>query len=45
VKVIEQPRQALAKAMKVADKEDLICVTGSLYLVGDIKRDFAGNNT
>lgn len=40
VQVIEQPCIALEAAMKKAGKDDLICVAGSLYLVGDIKRDF-----
>jgi dihydrofolate synthase/folylpolyglutamate synthase len=40
VKVVEKPQKALAMAMTVAGREDLVCVAGSLYLVGDIKRDF-----
>jgi len=30
--------EALARARKVAGRHDLICVTGSLYLVGEMKR-------
>lgn len=40
ITVIEWPRKALEMAVKMAGKDDLVCVTGSLYLVGDIKRDF-----
>jgi len=38
--VIEQPEQALREALTTADPDDLICVTGSLYLVGAVKRFF-----
>ena len=31
-------REALARARKIAGRNDLICVTGSLYLVGEIKK-------
>lgn len=37
IMVEEEPQQALATAMTLADPEDLICITGSLYLVGQIK--------
>ncbi len=36
--VIEKrPREALAKAKKLANKTDIIVITGSLYLVGEIR--------
>jgi len=41
--VIENPAHALGKAMNAADPDDLICVTGSLYLVGEIRGILAGD--
>lgn len=38
VSVVEQPREALRRALAAAGRDDLICVTGSLYLVGAVKR-------
>ena len=38
VEAIEDPGAALAAALSRAASGDLICVTGSLYLVGEIKR-------
>jgi dihydrofolate synthase/folylpolyglutamate synthase len=38
VEVIDDPRQALLQAVRRAHAHDLICVTGSLYLVGEIKQ-------
>lgn len=40
--IVEKPSEALQRALLTADVEDLICVTGSLYLVGEIKQAFAG---
>ncbi len=40
VDVIENSEKALVRAFTLADKNDLICVTGSLYLVGEIKKAF-----
>jgi len=40
VEVIADTRQALQRSMAVAAKEDLICVAGSLYLIGEIKKAF-----
>jgi hypothetical protein len=40
VDVIENSEKALVRAFALADKNDLICVTGSLYLVGEIKKAF-----
>ncbi|MDI6776428.1 MAG: folylpolyglutamate synthase/dihydrofolate synthase family protein [Syntrophales bacterium] len=42
IEVVEKPSEALQRALITADKEDLICVTGSLYLVGEIKQAFTG---
>ena len=36
--VIADPYQALERALELASPEDVIFVTGSLYLVGDIRR-------
>lgn len=36
-------REALAIAKRAVTKEDLICVTGSFYLVGEAKRMFPGD--
>ncbi len=35
-KTIENPRKALNYAKKIADKKDLVIVTGSIYLVGKV---------
>ena len=39
VERIDDPARALARARKRAAAADLICVTGSLYLVGAVKRN------
>jgi len=41
VLVVENPGEALREAFRLAGKNDLICVAGSLYLVGDIKKAFS----
>ncbi|MDO8722634.1 MAG: folylpolyglutamate synthase/dihydrofolate synthase family protein [Syntrophales bacterium] len=41
VEVIEPTGQALKRALYLAGRHDLICVTGSLYLVGEIKKAFS----
>jgi hypothetical protein len=40
VEIVEDPEQALSLAFTLAGEDDLICVTGSLFLVGEIKRLF-----
>jgi dihydrofolate synthase/folylpolyglutamate synthase len=40
IEVIENSLDALKKAISLAGVNDLICVTGSLYLVGEIKQAF-----
>jgi dihydrofolate synthase/folylpolyglutamate synthase len=35
---VADPRSALKKAISLAREKDLICATGSLYLVGEIKK-------
>jgi len=40
VEVIENSRDALKRALSLADLNDLICVAGSLYLVGEVKKVF-----
>jgi dihydrofolate synthase / folylpolyglutamate synthase len=39
--IIENSHEALKRALSVADQDDLVCVTGSLYLVGEIKQLFS----
>ena len=41
IEVVKNSRDALKRALSIADKNDLICITGSLYLVGEIKRAFS----
>jgi len=38
IEIVEDSKEALARARSLAGGNDLICVTGSLYLVGEIKR-------
>lgn len=38
--VIKNPREALLHAVELAGANDLVCVTGSLYLVGAVKAEF-----
>jgi folylpolyglutamate synthase/dihydropteroate synthase len=39
----ERPEEALRMALAAAGPYDLICVTGSLYLIGAVKRFFVDN--
>lgn len=41
VEVIPNPDQALERALELASPEDVIFITGSLYLVGDLRRYWA----
>ena len=41
VEVISNPDQALERALELASPEDVIFITGSLYLVGDLRRYWA----
>jgi dihydrofolate synthase/folylpolyglutamate synthase len=41
VVIIERPEKALFRALAAAAPDDLICVTGSLYLMGAAKRFFS----
>jgi dihydrofolate synthase/folylpolyglutamate synthase len=38
--VIPDPSQALARALELAAPEDVIFITGSLYLVGELRREW-----
>jgi len=38
VEAIDDSAEALARARFLAGVDDLVCVTGSLYLVGEIKK-------
>jgi dihydrofolate synthase/folylpolyglutamate synthase len=40
VEAVEEPREALRRALAVAGPHDLVCVAGSLYLIGEIKACF-----
>jgi dihydrofolate synthase / folylpolyglutamate synthase len=40
LEVISHPRMALERALELASPEDVIFITGSLYLVGDLRRDW-----
>jgi dihydrofolate synthase/folylpolyglutamate synthase len=40
VAMAANPREALSTALESAGSSDLICITGSLYLVGEIKKAF-----
>jgi dihydrofolate synthase/folylpolyglutamate synthase len=41
VEIVAPAGQALQRALTLAAKDDLICVTGSLYLIGEIKKAFS----
>jgi folylpolyglutamate synthase/dihydropteroate synthase len=38
--VVPDPAQALTRALQLAAPEDVIFITGSLYLVGDLRREW-----
>ncbi len=38
--VVADPAQALARALELASPEDVIFITGSLYLVGELRREW-----
>ncbi|HOO89290.1 MAG TPA: folylpolyglutamate synthase/dihydrofolate synthase family protein [Syntrophales bacterium] len=38
IEVVDDPGKALARARSLAGADDLVCITGSLYLVGEIKK-------
>lgn len=38
VKTIEEPRQAVQEAFSQLEKEDMLCVTGSLYMIADARQ-------
>ncbi len=41
IEVVKNSREALKRALSIADENDLICITGSLYLIGEIKKAFS----
>jgi dihydrofolate synthase / folylpolyglutamate synthase len=41
VEVVEPAGQALMRALMLSGRDDLICITGSLYLIGEIKEVYA----
>jgi dihydrofolate synthase / folylpolyglutamate synthase len=41
IEIVNNSHDAMKRALSIADQNDLICVTGSLYLVGEIKRAFS----
>jgi dihydrofolate synthase / folylpolyglutamate synthase len=40
VDAVKEPREAVRRALEMAGKDDLVCVAGSLYLVGAVRRLF-----
>jgi len=38
--IVPVPAQALARALELASPEDVIFITGSLYLVGELRREW-----
>jgi dihydrofolate synthase/folylpolyglutamate synthase len=42
IEIVKNSHEALKRALSIADQNDLICVTGSLYLIGEIKKAFSG---
>jgi len=43
--VIPDPAQALQRALDLASPEDVIFITGSLYLVGELRRSWTSRNS
>jgi dihydrofolate synthase / folylpolyglutamate synthase len=41
IEVMKNSREALKRALSIANENDLICITGSLYLIGEIKKAFS----
>ena len=41
--VIEDSGKALERALRLAGEKDLVCITGSLYLVGETRTRFTGS--
>ncbi|HKW45114.1 MAG TPA: folylpolyglutamate synthase/dihydrofolate synthase family protein [Candidatus Eremiobacteraceae bacterium] len=42
-RAVEDPEEALMLALRVADADDIVVVTGSTYLVGELRRWFLDN--
>ena len=40
IDVIQNSKEAMFKAQRISSSDDIICVTGSLYLVGDVRGIF-----
>jgi dihydrofolate synthase/folylpolyglutamate synthase len=38
--VVPDPARALARALELASPEDVVFITGSLYLVGELRREW-----
>lgn len=36
--------EAVNRALQISREGDLICITGSLYLIGEVRKEFLGNN-
>lgn len=43
--MVPEPAMAFEKALEAADPEDVIFITGSLFLVGDLRREWARQNS
>jgi dihydrofolate synthase/folylpolyglutamate synthase len=42
VSVVEDCKEAFAQCLKMAKKNDVICVTGSMYLAAELRQEFLG---
>jgi len=43
--IVAEPAKALARALQIAAPEDVIFITGSLYLVGELRREWMSRKT
>lgn len=43
IEIAKDPQEAIARASSIAGEGDLICVTGSIYLAGEVKKSFSFN--
>jgi folylpolyglutamate synthase/dihydropteroate synthase len=41
VEVVPDPVQAVARAVSLADEEDLVVVAGSIYVVGAVRAEYS----
>jgi dihydrofolate synthase/folylpolyglutamate synthase len=43
VDAVNEPREAIRRALEMAGRDDLVCVAGSLYLVGAVRHLFSSS--